>query len=388
MSTNDGLPTDGPDTEMPATRPSPERRDNRIISYLRELVALTGPSGCEEDVARALLRAARPLADSVDIDAFGNVVAIRRAQAEGARRLIIAAHTDEVGFRVRQVTAQGFLRLEKVGGTDDRILPAMRVWVRTETGRLLGVIGTKSAHLLADTDRQRVVPYAELYVDIGARSAEEATGMGVRLGDPVGFVGELTELGKDSGRYTAHALDDRAGCAVLLALLERYRDTPPPVTLIVAFTVQEEVGLRGAQAVASVSSAGPHEADVALALDMTAADDTPEVQGGHLSIGAGPAIKVMDFSTLAHPAVRRGLLAAAQAGGVKVQHELLKGIGTDAGALQYTGKGIPTGAVSVANRYTHSPVEVLDERDLEGALDLLHGFIDLLPDLDLRFLAE
>ena len=364
-----------------------------LLSYLRELVALTGPSGGEEDVVRALLRAARPLADSVDLDAFGNVVAVRRAAAEGARRLLITAHTDEVGFRVRQVTAQGFLRLEKVGGTDDRILPATRVWVRTETGRLLGVIGTKSAHLLADTDRQRVVPYAELYVDIGARSAGEATGMGVRLGDPVGFVGELTELGraesgKGSGRYTAHALDDRAGCAVLLALLERYRDTPPPVTLIVAFTVQEEVGLRGAQAVASACSAGPLEADVALALDMTAADDTPEVQGGHLSLGAGPAIKVMDFSTLAHPAVRRGLLAAAQAGGIEVQHELLKGIGTDAGALQYAGKGIPTGAVSVANRSTHSPVEVLDERDLQGALELLHGFVALLPDLDLRFLAE
>ncbi|MGY2895555.1 M42 family metallopeptidase [Deinococcus sp. UYEF24] len=387
------MSTDSRSTARSTAEASPERRDSRIISHLRDLVALTGPSGCEEDVARALLRAARPLADSVEVDAFGNVVAVRRAAAEGARRLLIAAHTDEVGFRVRQVTAQGFLRLEKVGGTDDRILPATRVWVRTETGRLLGVIGTKSAHLLADTDRQRVVPYAELYVDIGARSAEEATDMGVRLGDPVGFVGELAELGraepgKGSGRYTAHALDDRAGCAVLLALLERYRETPPPVTLIVAFTVQEEVGLRGAQAVASAHSTGPLAADVALALDMTAADDTPEVQGGHLSLGAGPAIKVMDFSTLAHPAVRRGLLAAAQAGGVAVQHELLKGIGTDAGALQYTGKGIPTGAVSVANRSTHSPVEVLDERDLEGALELLHGFVALLPDLDLRFLAE
>ncbi|WP_407540881.1 M42 family metallopeptidase [Deinococcus radiomollis] len=382
------MSTDSRSTDRSTPAPSPERRESRIISHLRDLVALTGPSGGEEDVARALLRAARPLADSVDIDAFGNVVAVRRAAeraegGEGARRLIIAAHTDEVGFRVRQVTAQGFLRLEKVGGTDDRILPATRVWVRTGAGRLLGVIGTKSAHLLADTDRQRVVPYTELYVDVGARSAEEATDMGIRLGDPVGFVGELAELGKGSGRYIAHALDDRAGCAVLLALLERYRDTPPPVTLIVAFTVQEEVGLRGAQAVASA-----HQADVALALDMTAADDTPEVQGGHLSLGAGPAIKVMDFSTLAHPAVRRGLLAAAQAGGIAVQHELLKGIGTDAGALQYAGKGIPTGAVSVANRFTHSPVEVLDERDLEGALDLLHGFVALLPDLDLRFLAE
>ena len=207
--------------------------------------------------------------------------------------------------------------------------------------------------------------------------------MGIRLGDPVGFVGDLAELGRGSGRYTAHALDDRAGCALLLALLERHRDTPPPVTLIVAFTVQEEVGLRGAQNVAHA-----HCADVALALDMTAADDTPELAGGHLSLGAGPAIKIMDASTLAHPAVRRGLLAAAEASKLAVQHELLRGIGTDAGALQYGGTGTPTGAVSVANRFTHSPVEVLDLRDLEGALALLDSFVALLPELELRFLAE
>lgn len=355
--------------------------ENAVIAHLRHLVRLTGPSGSEEDVVRAVFRAASGLADRVEVDSFGNVIAVREA-AEGARRLILAAHMDEVGFRVRQIGPDGFLRLEKVGGTDDRILPAQRVWVRTEKERLLGVIGTKSAHLLTDADRQRVVPYPELYVDIGARSADEAAGMGARVGDPVGFVGDLAELGRGSGRYTGHALDDRAGCAVLLALLERYRDEPPPATLIVAFTVQEEVGLRGATAVARA-----FDADVALALDMTAAGDTPEVNGGHLRLGQGPTIKVMDFSTLAHPAVRRGLLAAAQEGGIEVQQELLRGIGTDAGALQHAGKGIPAGAVSVANRYTHSPVEVLDERDLEGALELLHQFVQLLPELDLRFVA-
>ena len=355
--------------------------ESRVIAYLRHLVQLTGPSGAEEDVARALLGAATGLADRVDVDAFGNVVAVRRAAAPDARRLIVAAHADEVGFLVRHIEPDGFLRLEKVGGTDDRVLPATRAWVRAGGRRLLGVIGTKSAHLLEGAERQRVVPYAELYLDVGARDAREAADMGVQLGDAVGFVGDLAELGHHSGRYTGHALDDRAGCAALLALLERYQGAPPPVTLIVAFTVQEEVGLRGAQAVARA-----HAADLALALDMTAADDTPEASGGHLRLGRGPAIKVMDFSTLAHPAVRRGLLAAARAGGISVQRELLRGIGTDAGALQHVGNGIPAGAVSVANRYTHSPVEVLDARDLDAAVDLLQRFVELLPDLDLSFL--
>jgi tetrahedral aminopeptidase len=374
---------------MPGTDEQPAHKESlsvntssAILNHLRPLVALTGPSGAEEDVARALVRLATPLADTVSMDALGNVVAVRQGPA-GARRLLLAAHIDEVGFRVRQILPTGFLRLEKVGGLDDRVLPAQRVWVRTESGRLLGVIGTKSAHLTGEQERQRVTPYTELYVDIGARSAQEVQNMGVCLGDPVGYVGELAELGRGTGRYTAHALDDRAGCAVLLALLERYRKTLPPVTLTVAFTVQEEVGLRGAQVVARTQ-----QADVALALDMTAADDTPEVQGGHLGLGAGPAIKVMDASLLAHPAVRRGLLAAAQARGLQVQHELLKGIGTDAGALQYSGVGIPTGAVSVANRSTHSAVEVLDERDLEGALELLDAFAHGLPGLDLRFAPD
>ncbi|MBZ9715904.1 M42 family metallopeptidase [Deinococcus multiflagellatus] len=362
--------------------PDRERSEPPVIAHLRQLVRLTGPSGSEGDVVRAVYRAASALADEVRVDAFGNVIAVRRAAAEGARRLLLAAHMDEVGFRVRQITPGGFLRLEKVGGTDDRILPAQRVWVRTQQSRLLGVIGTKSAHLLTDADRQRVVPHPELYVDIGARSADEAVGMGVQLGDPVGFVGILTELGVNTGRYTAHAVDDRAGCAVLLALLEHYQDAPPPVTVIFAFTVQEEVGLRGAQAVAQA-----HAADAALALDMTAADDTPEFGACHLGLGSGPAVKVMDFSALAHPAIRRGLIAAADASGVPIQHELLRGIGTDAGALQYSGHGIPAGTVSVANRYTHSPVEVVDERDLVGALHLLDTFIQRLPGLDLRFVA-
>ena len=363
-----------------AARAAPERQQSTVMKHLRRLVEATGPSGSEEDVIRIVADLARPYADSIEIDAFGNVTAVRRAAQEGARQCVVSAHMDEIGFRVRKIEPGGFLRLEKVGGSDDRILPAQRVWVRTETDRLLGVIGTKSAHLLADGDRTTVVPYAQLYVDVGARSEQEAAEMGIVVGDPVGFVGSLDELGKGSGRYTAHALDDRAGCALLITLLERLKNSPLPVTLVAVFSVQEEVGLRG------VAALSKHlQGDVALAIDMTAADDTPDTGSGTLQLGAGPTIKVMDFSTLAHPAVRRGLLGAARAAGLNVQPEILKGIGTDAGALQYLGRGVPTGAVSVTNRYTHSPVEVLDQADLEGAVDLIHQFLLDLPEMELRF---
>ncbi len=351
-----------------------------VLEYLQELVALNGLTGAEEQVAQAIYRLARPLADRVDLDPLGNLIAVRQAANPTARRLALAAHMDEVGLIVRGIEPTGFLRVEKVGGVDPRILLAQRVWVRGSQGRLLGVIGTRSAHLLRDVDRTSVPTYADLYMDIGARSAEEVRRMGVREGDPVGFAGELTELGLGSGRFTAHALDDRAGCAILLALLDRFANEPPPVTLVVLFTVQEEVGLRGAQA-----ATRGEVFDVALAVDTTALDDTPEFGTRYLQLGAGPAIKIMDSMQLAHPAVRRGLLAVAEEAAIAVQHEILTGIGTDAGAMQYGGRGTPAGTLSLGTRYTHSPVEVFDRAEVEAAVEILHRFVLALPDLDLRF---
>ncbi len=353
-----------------------------VIEYLRELVALSGPSGAEEDVIRAIAQRVRPLVDTLELDPFGNLIAVRRGATPDARRCAIAVHMDEIGFRVRKIEQEGYLRFEKVGGSDNRVLLAQRVWVRTGQGRLLGVIGTKSAHLLKDADRTSVPPHTEQYIDIGARDRADAERMGVRLGDPAGFVGELAELGLGSGRYTAHALDDRAGCAILLAALDELRGQPLPVTVVALFTVQEEVGLRGAQAV--IQGQG---ADVGLAVDTTALDDTPEIGTYNLRLGSGPAIKIMDASTLAHPAVRRALTKAAEAAGVAAQHEILTGIGTDAGALQFGGGGVPAGTISLGTRYTHSPVEVLDKGDLEGAARLLREFLLALPETDLRFTA-
>jgi endoglucanase len=343
---------------------------------------LTGPSGSEEDVVRALAGLVRPLVDTVELDAFGNLIAVRQAQHPAARRCVLAAHMDEIGFRVRKIEESGFLRVEKVGGFDNRILLAQRVWIRTAQGRLLGVIGSRSAHLLREADRKAIPEHTDLYVDVGARSAEEARAMGIALGDPAGFVGELAELGAGSGRYTAHALDDRAGCAVILAVLDALRGHDLATTVVALFTVQEEIGLRGAQAAIQ----GQH-ADLAIAVDTTAVDDTPEVGTFHLRLGDGPAIKVMDFSTVAHPALRQGMAAAAERAGRTVQHEILMGIGTDAGALQFGGAGIPVGTLSIGTRYTHSPIEVLDKADLDGAVAVLHELIRAVPEMDLRFTA-
>lgn len=351
-----------------------------VLEYVRDLVDLTGPSGAEEDVVRRIAALVRPLVDRIDVDPVGNVIAVREAAAEGRRTCLLAAHMDEIGFRVRRIEADGFLRFEKVGGSDNRVLLAQRVWVRTDEGRVLGVIGTRSAHLSSEADRSTVPAHTDLYIDIGARSADEARAMGVRIGDGVGFVGELAELGRGSGRFAAHALDDRVGCAIALATLDRLKGRPLSIRLIAAFTVQEEVGLRGAQAVI-----GGQTVDVGIALETTAVDDTPELRSGNLRLGEGVAVKVMDRSLLVHPAVRRALERAAEAGSIPTQPEILMGIGTDAGAMQFGTGGVPAGVISVGTRYTHTPVEVMDVADLNGAVDLLERFILDLGETDLRF---
>jgi endoglucanase len=351
------------------------------LGYLRELTALSGPSGAEEDVIRRIVGLVRPLVDRVEVDLFGNVIAVRES-GDGAPRLAVAAHMDEVGFRIRRIEPDGYLRFEKVGGTDNRVLLGQRVRVRGENQWLIGIIGTKSAHLLSDTDRTSVPQHAEAYIDIGARSAEDVARMGVHLGAPAGFVGELTELGSNTGRFTAHALDDRVGCAVVLATLEALRGATIGTSITALFTVQEEVGLRGAQAAARHATY-----DVGLAIDTTAVDDTPDTGPGHLLLGAGAAVKIMDFSLLAHPAVQRGLREAAARAGVPVQDEILMRIGTDAGALQHAEAGIPAGTLSIGTRYTHSPVEALDEVDLDGAVAILTEFVRGVRNLDLRFTA-
>ncbi len=351
-----------------------------LLDHLRDLVNLTGPSGQEEDVARHLVRKLEHLADEVRVDALGNVIAHRKGKGTGPS-LVISAHMDEIGFIVRRIDPDGYLRFEKLGGHDDRILLAQRVWVRGAKGRLMGVIGCKSAHLSVG-DRDRVVKHTEMYIDIGARNADDVRAMGVSVGDPVGYVGELAEVGLNTGRYIAHGLDDRAGCALQLHLLEELREVELAGDLYAVFSVQEEVGLRGARTAGQAI-----QADVALAIDMTAADDTPDTGTRHLRLGEGPGIKIMDNSLLAHPAIRRALLRAAEAAGVTTQPEILTGIGTDAGALHQAGPGAPTGALSVANRYTHSPIEMVDIRDLEGAYALLKRFVLDLPGADLSFIS-
>lgn len=345
-----------------------------MFELLKQLTSLHGPCGYEQPVSHFIKEYVENYVDSVHIDPIGNVIAVKKGTSPGPR-VILTAHMDEVGFIVKKIEENGLLRFEKLGGHDDRILLAQKVKIRTRDGELSGVIGTMSAHFVKFDDPAKVRKHQNLYIDIGASSKADALALGVEIGQPVTWATQLEYLGNEkTGRVAGKGLDDRAGCAVLIQVLKDLEGKDFSGELHFLFTVQEEVGLRGAQ-VASHSV----EADVAIALDTTAVSDTPEeTMDKTLALGDGTGIKVMDFSLIVHPTVKEHLLSLAKEREINFQPEIFPGIGTDGGAVALSNKGVPTGVLSIPSRSAHSPVEVIDLNDLEATRQLVIAFIQSL----------
>ncbi|WP_243354375.1 M42 family metallopeptidase [Bacillus litorisediminis] len=342
-----------------------------MFKLLETLTSLNGPCGYEAAVSQFLKEYLIEKTDSVEVDPIGNVIARIKGNHEGPTTLL-TAHIDEVGFIVKKIEPNGLLRFEKLGGHDDRILLAQEVIVMAKSGELNGVIGTMSAHYVKFDDPSKVRKHAKLYIDIGATSKAEAEEMGVEIGTPITWKKQLKYAGSEkTGKVIGKALDDRAGCAVLLQALEELQDRNFAGELIFLFAVQEEVGLRGAK-----TASQNLYADVAIAVDTTAVSDTPEeTMDQSLQIGAGVGIKVMDFSLITHYKVKDVLVETAKRENIPYQMEVFPGIGTDGGAVAFSQKGVPTGVLSVPSRYAHSPVELIDLKDLEATKDLLKQFV-------------
>jgi tetrahedral aminopeptidase len=342
-----------------------------MYQLLQTLTSLHGPCGFEQPVATWIKDKLQNLADDVHVDRLGNVIARKKGKKNGPT-MIITAHMDEVGFIVKKIENNGLIRFEKLGGHDDRILLAQKVQIRTREGLLTGVIGTMSAHFVKFDDPTKVRNHRQLYIDIGASSKEAAQGLGVEIGQPITWAPNMEYLGNSTtGKIVGKGFDDRAGCAVILQTLEELKDSSFHGEIIAIFTVQEEVGLRGAKVAAECI-----EADVAIAVDTTAVSDTPEeTMDASLGLGNGTGIKIIDFSLIAHPAVKEKLTQLAQQHNILYQLEVFPGIGTDGGAISLANKGIPTGVLSIPSRNAHSPVEVIDLSDLEATKNLLKQFI-------------
>lgn len=333
---------------------------------LQKLCDAAGVSGCEDEVRRIIAEAARPYADEMTVDAMGNLIVLQRGKS-AARRVMVCAHMDEVGLIVTQVTDDGYLRFDTVGGIDARVLVGKRVSVGKE--RVPGVIALKAIHLQKKQERGKSVPVSALYIDIGASDRAQAQAL-VQLGDTVVFDTAFGPFGNDC--YKAKALDDRVGCAALLQLLRHFCSQRTGCDLYAVFTVQEEVGCRGAAA-----AARRVQPEAALVLEATTCSDVSGVPQ-HLEVtrlGGGAAVSILDRASYSDVVLTRRLVAACADAGVPVQYKRTTMGGNDAGAIQLSLSGVRTAAVSVPCRYLHSPVGVVSRRDVAAQLDAARLFM-------------
>lgn len=333
--------------------------------FLAQLADLPGVSGDEGAVRRAIIDILKDHPVQVTTDSLGNVLV--RKEGRGARSgVMLAAHMDEVGLMVVSIEKSGHLKFKPVGGIDSRVLVAKAVKIGPQG--IPGVIGVKAIHLQKEDERKKPFEVDQLYIDIGARDKEEAE-KHVKVGAYVSFDASCLPFG--DGCLRGKAFDDRAGCAVLLELLLD-RDGPG---FDAAFTVQEEVGLRGA-----LVAAYALKPQRALALEGTAAADTPGTDREKSStvLGAGPAVSVMDRSVIVDREILEQLIKAAENSGLPFQFRRFTGGGTDAGAIALTREGVKAGVVAVPCRYIHSPLSVLKESDLTGAVHLVRAWLESL----------
>jgi putative aminopeptidase FrvX len=341
-----------------------------LSENLEKLSNACGVTGREEEVRNLMIKLLKPYADKVVVDKLENVIALKKGK-KNAPKVMLAAHMDEIGLMVKTINKEGFLQFTKMGGIDDRILVAQKVVVYTGNGPFDGIIGSKPPHIQKEEERKKIVPYDELFIDIGAESKEDAAKRGVKIGDPVGFDAKYVKIGEDTA--IGKAFDDRAGCAVMVETLKLLEKTD--CTVYAVGTVQEEVGLRGA-----ATAAFSIEPDIGIALDVTIAGDVPGVREFDTTVkmGKGPALTVTDSGLITHPKVLRLLLETAEEN--KIPYQLETGLmgSTDAARIALTRQGVPSGTVSIPTRYIHSPIGMVSLKDLENSAKLTAAAIQNL----------
>jgi len=328
---------------------------------LKKIVEAAGISGYEKEIAGIMFSELKKSCDDVKIDDFGNVIA---RKGKGKKKIMLAAHMDEIGFMVKHITKEGYLSFIKVGGIDDRILPGQRVVVKGKNGDSLGIIGAKPPHLQSEEDRKRPVKYEDMFIDIGAKDKKDALKR-VEVGDIAIFEPNAGIL---NGRlYYGKAIDNRVGCFALLKIMEKL-DVDCEVYAVA--TGQEEVGLKGAR-----TSAFNIDPDYAIALDTNIAGDTPQVteRESSLKLGEGVGITLIEASgrgVIVNEKMKNLLIDTAKKNKIKYQIAVIEGGMTDGAMIYLNRAGVQTGVLSIPTRYIHSPTSVFSIDDLESAVKL------------------
>ncbi len=340
------------------------------VEFLKRLLDEAGPSGFEVRPARIWREEAERYADRVWADVHGNSFAVL---GEDRRpRVMLAGHMDEIGLQITHIDENGFLYFDGIGGWDSQVLVGQRVRILGRDGDVPGVIGKKPIHLMKPDERKKVSEIRDLWVDLGASSRDEVGEMGVRVGDAGVLASGFQQLAGD--RIASRAIDNRVGAYVVLEALRLLAEDPPAQAGVVAVaTSQEEIGFFGGGARSSAFSLEP---DAALVVDVTFATDVPDAskkEVGEHELGGGP---VLTRGSATHPLVMERLMVTAEEEEIPVTlHASPSATRTDADAIFLVRSGVPTGLVSIPNRYMHSPSEVVSVADLERAARLLAAFV-------------
>ncbi|WP_067935840.1 M42 family metallopeptidase [Alicyclobacillus kakegawensis] len=330
---------------------------------LKELTEAMGPSGFEDEVRDLIREAARPYAERMYTDVLGNLIVEQNSSAPGPR-VLLDAHMDEVGLMIVHVEESGLLRFRALGGIDPRVLVSKPVRIGAE--KRYGVIGSKPIHLQKAEERKRPLSMNELYIDIGAKDRDDALRV-VKPGDVAVFATRYGEIGE--GCAKAKSFDDRIGCAILLDVLAASVSVP----LIAAFTVQEEIGLRGATVVGERI-----RPDIAIALEGTVCFDVVDAPGHGQStvMGAGPALTVQDGRTIADQKFLQFMVSLAEKRHIPYQFRRVKGGSNDFGALHRSGTGVIGGGISVPVRYIHAPAQIISLEDYHNTVRLVRALLE------------
>ncbi|WP_129722796.1 M42 family metallopeptidase [Xylanivirga thermophila] len=321
---------------------------------LKKLVTTYGPSGNEDKIRTVIADEIRDYVDKITVDVMGNLIAHKKGNGP---RIMLAAHMDQIGLMVTYIDENGFLRFSSVGGVS--VVNTIHSKVIFKNG-LVGVVSYENE--ISDIKK---VNLNKMYIDIGASNREEAESM-VAIGDMAVYYTPFAEAGNN---FTCGAMDNRSGCAVLIETIKHLKNCANDAYFV--FTVQEEVGLRGAR-----TSAFAIEPDIAIAVDVTGTGDTPKSMPMAVKLGSGPAIKVKDGSVIVHPKVKTLMVDTAKGMNMPYQMEILEYGGTDSGAISLSREGVPSGVLSIPCRYVHSASEMVSKSDMENGIKLLTAILE------------
>jgi putative aminopeptidase FrvX len=353
--------------------------DKDAKAFLFDLLSTPSPTGFEIPGQRKWADYVRKFADRVESDAYGTAWATLTAGGKKPRRIMLEAHADEIGFIVKHITKEGFLRVDRIGGSDTATARGRRIDILGDNGSVRGIIGNTAIHLRKDTAADEKAPKIhELYVDVGASSDKDVKKLGLRVGHPAVYSDSVEEFGPH--RIVGRALDNRLGGFILSQILARLAKNRAKLrsTVIAVNAVQEEIGGHGAKMVAHRLMP-----DVAIVLDVTHATDTPGIDHaihGEVKFGGGPAIT---HGTCNHPNVIQRIIKVAERHKIPLQHESSSRYsGTDTDVIFDVREGIPSALISFPLRYMHSVVEMADLRDVEKTVELIASFVESITDSD------